>query len=76
MNATFPDILRARAHAQPDQLALRFLADGTVDSARDWTYADLARHASVIAADLRASHPDGGRVVLALEPGITVVVLR
>jgi acyl-CoA synthetase (AMP-forming)/AMP-acid ligase II len=65
------DILRQRAHAQTSDLAYRFLLDGTSDEVVDWTYADVARYAGAVAAELREHGLDrpGARVVLALDPG-------
>ena len=64
---TLPEILRERIK-EPATLAYRFLADGTSDSAVDWTYHDLARHAEAVAA--RLGDAQGRRVVLALDPGL------
>ncbi|WP_416967888.1 fatty acyl-AMP ligase [Streptomyces sp. 4F14] len=67
---TLPDILRERL-TEPPALAYRFLADGTADSAVDWTYHDLARHAAQVAE--RLGDRTGQRVVLALDPGLPYI---
>jgi acyl-CoA synthetase (AMP-forming)/AMP-acid ligase II len=71
--ASLVHILDQRARNTPDRLAFRFLADGTSDHLIDWTYADLAARAEAVAARLRALGIDGGRVVLALDPGLDYV---
>ncbi|MBC9716498.1 fatty acyl-AMP ligase [Streptomyces sp. TRM66268-LWL] len=67
---TLPDILRERL-TEPPTLAYRFLADGTEQSAMDWSYHDLARRASQVAA--RLGDCAGRRVVLALDPGLAYI---
>ena len=54
------DILAWRAREQPDRLAYRFLADGTSDTAEDWTYRQVSEHADVVSRTLGAlgSTPD------------------
>lgn len=66
-------ILDQRARQTPDRLAFRFLPDGTSEHAIDWTYRDLADRATAVAARLHDSGLDGGRVVLALDPGLDYV---
>lgn len=56
---------------QPERWAMRFLVDGTGNKVIDWTYDDLAVRADRVAAELFARGITGGRVVLALEPGLT-----
>ncbi|HKN95468.1 MAG TPA: fatty acyl-AMP ligase [Pseudonocardiaceae bacterium] len=70
---SLPAVLDARAAAQPDRLAFRFLADGTGESAVDWTYRDLADRAASVAAELIRRGTAGERVVLALEPGLDYI---
>lgn len=70
---SLPEILRQRAQVQPDQLAFRFLLDGTSDHAVDWTYQDVAERADTVASQLRAKGVESGRVMLALDPGLDYV---
>ncbi|NGO41430.1 fatty acyl-AMP ligase [Streptomyces ureilyticus] len=67
---TLPDILRERL-TEPPVLAYRFLADGTAQSAVDWSYHDLARRAAEVAG--RLGDCAGRRVVLALDPGLPYI---
>ncbi|MCQ0025251.1 fatty acyl-AMP ligase [Streptomyces somaliensis DSM 40738] len=67
--ASLVHVLDRRARRTPDRLAFRFLADGTGDHLVDRTYADLAARTEAVAARLRERGVDGGRVVLALDPG-------
>ncbi|WP_128431868.1 fatty acyl-AMP ligase [Streptomyces cyaneus] len=70
---SLPEILAARAQAHPDALALRFLPDGTTDHPVDWTYRDLDRRSRLVARGLRRRGLAGGRMVLALDPGLDYV---
>lgn len=72
-SATLPGVLDARAHQQPDQLAFRFLDDGTIDAAVDWTYRDLADRAASVAAHLRQRGLLGRRVMLVANPGLDFI---
>jgi acyl-CoA synthetase (AMP-forming)/AMP-acid ligase II len=73
LGTSLPEILQERARTQPDRLAFRFLQDGTSDQAVDWTYHELAARAEAVAAELGRRGLDGGRVVLALDPGLDYV---
>ncbi|MEW2621359.1 fatty acyl-AMP ligase [Streptomyces sp. NPDC048106] len=66
-------VLRHRAQETPDRLAFRFLPDGTSDHLIDWTYRELADRADAVAARLHGRGLDGGRIVLALDPGLDYV---
>lgn len=66
---TLTEILMTRARAEP-RLGFRFLPDGSGDAVVDWTYQELARQADAVAAELRRNGLTGGRVVLALDPGL------
>ncbi|MEV6169247.1 fatty acyl-AMP ligase [Streptomyces sp. NPDC051954] len=70
---SLPDILVARAQAHPEALAFRFLPDGTTDHPVDWTYRDVDRRSRAVREDLRRRGIEGGRVVLALDPGLDYV---
>lgn len=71
---SLPQTLQQRARTQPDQLAFRFLPDGTSDHVVDWTYRDLEERAEGVAAQLRRRGlREGGRVVLALAPGLDYI---
>jgi len=70
---SLPEILTARARAHPEALAFRFLPDGTTDHPVDWTYRDLDRGSGAVAQELRRRGLAGGRVVLALDPGLAYV---
>ncbi|MGI8312732.1 fatty acyl-AMP ligase [Saccharopolyspora hattusasensis] len=63
------DVLRYRARTTPDQIAYRFLPDGTSTSARTWTYRELWRQSQAVATLLEPGEP----VVLALPPGLPYV---
>ncbi|MFI0817417.1 fatty acyl-AMP ligase [Streptomyces sp. NPDC021098] len=66
-------LLYERARTQPDRLAYRFLKDGTSEHAVDWTYGELAARADSVAADLESRGLSGGRIILALAPGLDYV---
>lgn len=70
---SLPEILTARAEAHPDALAFRFLPDGTTDHPVDWTYRDLELRSRAVARELTRLGLTGGRVVLALDPGLDYV---
>lgn len=65
------EILQERVRDQGNSLSFRFLVDGTSNQVIDWTYRDLAAHASVVAAEMDGAA--GGRVVLAVDPGLHYV---
>lgn len=64
-----PETLLRRERHRGDDLAFRFLADGTGDTATDWTYRDLAAHTAAVAAALDGMR--GRRVVLAVHHAYT-----
>jgi acyl-CoA synthetase (AMP-forming)/AMP-acid ligase II len=70
---SLPEILTARAKAHPDALAFRFLPDGTTDHPVDWTYRDVELRSRAVARELTRRGLEGGRVVLALDPGLDYV---
>ncbi len=72
-SATLPGVLDTRARRQADQLAFRFLEDGTTDSAVDWTYRDLAERAASVASHLRERDLVGRRVMLVANPGLDFI---
>lgn len=71
-SGSIADILAWRAREQPDRLAYRFLADGTSDTAEDWTYRQVSEHAGLVSRALTGL-PTGSRAVLALDPGLHYV---
>lgn len=75
MTESLLHILARRVREQPDRLAYRFMADGTSESAVDWSYGDVGAHASSVADDLRARGlaGRGARVMIALDPGLDYV---
>ncbi|MFG3024973.1 fatty acyl-AMP ligase [Streptomyces sp. NPDC048254] len=68
-----PEIMEKRADEQPEKIAFRFLSDGTSDQKTDWTYRELATCARAVSGELNRAGVDGGRVVLALDPGLDYV---
>lgn len=70
---SLPGLLKDRAALTPDRIAFRFLADGTRDQEVAWTYRELQEHANAVAGRLLAEGQSGGRVVLALAPGLPYV---
>ena len=65
-------ILRRRAAATPDDVALRFLRNGE-DDIVDLTYRQLDLRAAHLAGQLRQRLAPGARVLLVLEPGLNYV---
>jgi amino acid adenylation domain-containing protein len=66
------DLLRQRAHQQPDRLAYTFLSDGEAKEER-LTYAELDRRARAIAARLQNLASTGDRVRLLYPPGLDYI---
>ncbi|MFM7406467.1 MAG: AMP-binding protein [Cuspidothrix sp.] len=66
------DILQSRAVSEPEQLALDFLQDGEIESAR-LTYQDLDQQARAIAAQLQSLQMQGERALLLYSPGLEFV---
>ncbi len=64
---TFVDLLRWRAGATPDRLALTFASSS--EQAQSFTYAQLDLGARAIAATLQQHHCAGERAVILLQPG-------
>jgi acyl-CoA synthetase (AMP-forming)/AMP-acid ligase II len=71
MTTALPETLLWRDRHRGDDLAFRFLAGGTGDTATDWTYRDLAAHAGAVATALDGMR--GRRVLLAVDPGLHYV---
>jgi acyl-CoA synthetase (AMP-forming)/AMP-acid ligase II len=65
-------ILRRRAAATPDQIALRFLKNGE-DDIVELTYRQLDARAARLAHQLKQQLTPGDRVMLVLEPGLNYV---
>jgi acyl-CoA synthetase (AMP-forming)/AMP-acid ligase II len=65
-------ILRWRAVAMPDEVALRFLRDGETDIV-ELTYRQLDMRAACLARQLKQQLRPGARVLLVLEPGLNYV---
>ncbi|AMO92777.1 AMP-binding enzyme family protein [Collimonas fungivorans] len=65
-------ILRRRAAATPDAVALRFLKNGEDDIA-ELTYRQLDLRAARLARQLKQQLAPGARVLLVLEPGLNYV---
>lgn len=72
--STVGDLLRRRAAAHPERLAL---VDGRVNMETRWTYAELLADASAIAGELALHHDPGARVALwsGNEPGWIIAEL-
>ncbi len=66
------DILQSRAVSEPQRLALNFLQDGEIESAR-LTYQDLDQQAKAIAAQLQSLQMQGERALLLYSPGLEFV---
>ncbi|MGW6727116.1 fatty acyl-AMP ligase [Nocardia sp. NPDC055029] len=64
-----PDVLRERAHTDPDRVAYRFLDDTGAEADR-LTYAALHTRASAVAAQLRSVCKPGERALLVFPPGL------
>jgi acyl-CoA synthetase (AMP-forming)/AMP-acid ligase II/acyl carrier protein len=71
-NLSLIDILQSRAVSEPEQLALNFLQDGEIASAR-LTYQDLDQQARAIAAQLQSLGLEGERALLLYPPGLEFV---
>lgn len=65
-------VLRRRAAATPDEVAMRFLRNGE-DDVVELTYRQLDRRAARLARQLRQRLAPGARVLLVLEPGLNYV---
>ncbi|MFC5476070.1 fatty acyl-AMP ligase [Paraherbaspirillum soli] len=65
-------VLLHRAATTPDEVAFRFLSNGD-DDIVEWTYGQLSKHASNIAAKLTQQNPTPTRVLLVLEPGLEYI---
>ncbi|WEF32578.1 fatty acyl-AMP ligase [Pseudoduganella chitinolytica] len=65
-------VLRRRAAATPDEVAMRFLRNGE-DDVVDLTYRQLDQRAARLARQLRQQLAPGARVLLVLEPGLNYV---
>ena len=70
--ATLVDLLRWRAHHQPDRLAYTFLKDGEEEEAQ-YTYAELDRKARTIAANLSKEGRVGDRALLLYPAGLEYI---
>lgn len=71
--AMLTDVLRARSELMRDQIALRFLGDGSTES-ETITYSGLNSYALKIAMEIRKSHRScGERVMLLLPPGLDYI---
>ncbi|MFM7363093.1 MAG: AMP-binding protein [Cuspidothrix sp.] len=66
------DILQSRAVTEPERLALNFLQDGEIESAR-LTYQELDQEARAIAAHLQSLQMQGERALLLYSPGLEFV---
>lgn len=66
------DILQSRAVTEPQRLALNFLQDGEIESAR-LTYQELDQQARAIAAQLQDLQMQGERALLLYPPGLEFV---
>ena len=64
------DILKYRAHHQPDKTAFTFLLDGD-EKKVSWTYENLKNAVANVANFLRMHVKKGDRVVLLFEPGLS-----
>src|SRR5688500_17203661 len=69
------ELLRRRAGERPHQTAFTFLPDGerTAGSETRWTYAELDRRATAIAAALSRQAAVGDRAVLVFPPGLDFI---
>jgi acyl-CoA synthetase (AMP-forming)/AMP-acid ligase II len=67
------EVLRSRAESSPDAIAFRFHSEGDLAS-EDATYAQTLASSQILAAEIAELVKPGGRVVLALEPGLHFVV--
>lgn len=65
-------VLRRRAMATPDEVAMRFLRNGE-DDVVDLTYRQLDQRAARLAHQLKQQLAPGARVLLVLEPGLNYV---
>jgi acyl-CoA synthetase (AMP-forming)/AMP-acid ligase II len=72
MYHTLVELLRQRAHQQPDQQAYTFLLDGEAAEAV-FTYADLDCRARMIGALLQHVGATGERVLLLYPPGLEYI---
>lgn len=71
-NLNLIDILQSRAVTEPERLALNFLQDGEIESAR-LTYQDLDHQARAIAAQLQSLQMQGERALLLYSPGLEFI---
>ncbi len=72
--ATLVDVLERQAGLKPEQVAFRYLEDGTIDgNSSAWTYAELATRARHIAAELLARGLAGQPVLLLYPPGLDFI---
>ncbi|MFN8598254.1 MAG: fatty acyl-AMP ligase, partial [Anaerolineae bacterium] len=69
---TLVELLRQRAHTQPDQVAYTFLGDDETEAA-PLTYIELDRRARAIAAELQRDDVKGQRVFLLYPPGLAYI---
>lgn len=70
--STLVDLLRARAHEQPEQRAYTLLVDGEAEEVHR-TYGELEQQVRAIAAGLRDLGAAGGRALLLCPPGLDYV---
>jgi len=69
---TLPEVISWRAKETPNQIAVRFLADGDQESAY-LTYEDLDYRSRQIAAKLVSLHKPGERALLCYPPGVDFI---
>jgi acyl-CoA synthetase (AMP-forming)/AMP-acid ligase II len=70
---SFVEVVLARAAADPDRVAYRFLGSGADDDGVALTYAGLDRRARAIAAKVQEISRPGDRVLLLYPPGLDFV---
>jgi len=70
--STLVELLRARAAAEPERLAYRFLLDGETAEA-SLTCGELDRGARAIAAQLQAEAAPGERALILCQPGLDYI---
>lgn len=70
---TLVDLLNVRSHVQSDQLAYRFLPEGTVGDEITITYRELDQRARAIASLLRELSCQGQRVLLLYPAGLDYI---
>lgn len=71
--STFVDLLSWRAQAQPDQVAYRFLPEGSIDQEIPITYGCLDRRARAIAALLRELNCQNRPVLILYPAGLDYI---